>query len=69
MIIVKDDPYKQNAYFLVFDCDEEADVDNLPTSTDKKGFTKLAAMGSTAFVIESSAYYMLDSNDVWVPQS
>ena len=40
-----------------FGCDTESEVPNLPTD---------CAMGSTAFVIETSKRYMLNSQGKWI---
>jgi hypothetical protein len=61
------EPYKKNVYTLNIIVDTDAEVGDLPISTDKKGLSKCAGMGSSAFVIESQQWYVLDSNDVWVP--
>ena len=47
-------------------CDNITDIDNLPTTKDKKEFGCFAAPGSTCFVINESACYMLNTDDSWV---
>lgn len=41
-----------------YNLDTEADLEKLPTRNEK--------MGCTAFVIETSTYYMLDSSYKWI---
>lgn len=45
-----------------FVCDTRADIDNLPTQNTKGN---KCPTGSTAFVIEGSTVWMLNSEGVW----
>lgn len=49
-------------YHQEFTCDSRADIDNLPTQNTVKD---KCPTGSTAFVIDDSSIWMLNSLGVW----
>jgi hypothetical protein len=67
MIVIDNAVNAENTHKLNFLCDDDNEVANLPTRITDAGLTfGKASMGSTCYVINTKAVYMLNGASVWV---